>query len=100
MSAEPIRIAMWSGPRNISTAMMRSFGNRPDCTVIDEPFYGYYLKATGSDHPGREEIIASMDCDWRSVARTMTSGDAPTKVTSGVRKRNMNGLGLTIRRAR
>jgi hypothetical protein len=60
--------------------MMRSFGNRPDCSVVDEPFYGYYLKATGSDHPGREEIIASMDCDWRSVARTMTEGAVPTPV--------------------
>ena len=79
-SPAPVRIAMWSGPRNISTAMMRSFGNRPDCTVVDEPFYGYYLKATGSDHPGRGEIIASMDCDWRSVARTMTTGPVATPV--------------------
>jgi hypothetical protein len=79
-TAAPLRIAMWSGPRNISTAMMRSFGNRPDCTVVDEPFYGYYLKATGSDHPGSGEIIASMDCDWRSVARTMTTGPVPTPV--------------------
>jgi hypothetical protein len=79
-TAAPLRIAMWSGPRNISTAMMRSFGNRSDCTVVDEPFYGYYLKATGSVHPGREEIIASMDCDWRSVARTMTEGAVPTPV--------------------
>jgi hypothetical protein len=79
-TAAPLRIAMWSGPRNISTAMMRSFGNRPDCTVVDEPFYGYYLKATGSDHPGSGEIIASMDCDWRSVARTMTEGAVPTPV--------------------
>jgi hypothetical protein len=79
-AAPPLRIAMWSGPRNISTAMMRSFGNRPDCTVVDEPFYGYYLKATGSDHPGSEEIIASMDCDWRSVARTMISGPVATPV--------------------
>jgi len=79
-TAAPLRIAMWSGPRNISTAMMRSFGNRPDCTVVDEPFYGYYLKATGSDHPGSGEIIASMNCDWRSVARTMTEGPVPTPV--------------------
>lgn len=61
------RIAMWSGPRNISTALMRAFENRPDCTVIDEPLYGYYLQASNSDHPGRGEIIAAMDCDWRSV---------------------------------
>ena len=51
------RVAMWSGPRNISTALMRSFENREDCTVIDEPLYGYYLKSTGSIHPGRDDII-------------------------------------------
>ena len=70
----PVRIAMWSGPRNISTAMMRAFGNRSDCTVVDEPFYGYYLRVSGADHPGCEQIIASMDCDWRSVARSLTEG--------------------------
>jgi len=64
---EPIRIAMWSGPRNISTAMMRSFGNRPDTAVIDEPFYAAYLAATGIDHPMREESIASQPTDWRAV---------------------------------
>ena len=57
--SEPVRIAMWSGPRNISTAMMRSFGNRPDTAVIDEPFYAAFLKATGIDHPMREESMAS-----------------------------------------
>ncbi len=62
-----LRIAMWSGPRNLSTAMMRSFGNRADTFVSDEPFYGCFLKATGADHPMREEVIAGMDCDWRSV---------------------------------
>jgi hypothetical protein len=67
-----LRIAMWSGPRNISTAMMRSFENRADTVVVDEPFYGYYLKRSGSDHPGREQIIAAMDCDWRSVAFSLT----------------------------
>ncbi len=49
-----IRIAMWSGPRNISTAMMRSFGSRPDTAVTDEPLYAHYLKVTGVAHPGRE----------------------------------------------
>jgi hypothetical protein len=61
------RIAMWSGPRNLSTAMMRSFGSRPDTFVSDEPFYGCFLKATGADHPMRDEVIAAMDCDWSSV---------------------------------
>ena len=61
------RIAMWSGPRNLSTAMMRSFGSRADTFVSDEPFYGCFLKATGADHPMREEVVAAMDCDWQSV---------------------------------
>ena len=68
----PIRIAMWSGPRNISTAMMRAFGARADCAVSDEPFYGAYLAATGLDHPMREAIIASQPRDWREVAAAMT----------------------------
>jgi len=58
---------MWSGPRNLSTAMMRSFGSRADTFVTDEPFYGCFLKETGLDHPMRDEVIESMDCDWRSV---------------------------------
>ncbi|MGB5484079.1 sulfotransferase [Parasphingorhabdus sp.] len=65
------RIAMWSGPRNISTAMMRSFGGRSDCAVSDEPFYGAFLKTTGQRQPMADEVIASMDCDWQSVAETM-----------------------------
>lgn len=71
-----VRIAMWSGPRNISTAMMRSFENRADCAVTDEPFYGNYLKRTGIDHPMADEIIADMDCDFASIAQ-MLQGDAP-----------------------
>jgi hypothetical protein len=67
MSAEPARIAMWSGPRNISTAMMRSFGARPDTAVVDEPFYAAYLARTGSDHPMSAEVLASQPRDWREV---------------------------------
>jgi hypothetical protein len=67
---------MWSGPRNISTAMMRAWENRPDTGVWDEPLYAYYLDATGLDHPGREAIIAAGDRDWHSVvARCL--GPAP-----------------------
>ena len=66
-----IRIAMWSGPRNISTAMMRSFGSRSDCAVTDEPFYGAYLKDSGEPQPMAEQIIADMDCDWNRVADAM-----------------------------
>jgi len=65
---EPIRIAMWSGPRNISTAMMRAFENRPDTAAVDEPFYAAYLRLTGAIHPMREEVLASQPTDWREVA--------------------------------
>ena len=61
------RIAMWSGPRNISTAMMRSFENRPDAIVWDEPFYAAYLHETGLAHPMRDEVIADGEQDWRAV---------------------------------
>lgn len=64
----PLRIAMWSGPRNISTAMMRAWENRPDCAVSDEPLYAAYLALTGADHPAREEVIAAGETDWRKVA--------------------------------
>ncbi|MFZ4381549.1 MAG: HAD family hydrolase [Sandarakinorhabdus sp.] len=63
---------MWSGPRNLSTAMMRSFGARADCHVSDEPFYGAYLKHTGDDHPMADAVIADMDCDWHSVAAALS----------------------------
>jgi hypothetical protein len=68
----PLRIAMWSGPRNISTAMMRSWGQRPDTTVSDEPLYGYYLAKTGIDHPMAREVMASMETDWRCAAKQLT----------------------------
>lgn len=71
-----VRIAMWSGPRNISTALMRAFENRPDTEVVDEPFYAAYLAATGLDHPMREAVLASQPQDWRTVAAGLT-GDAP-----------------------
>lgn len=70
----PVRIAMWSGPRNISTAMMRSWGNRPDTFVCDEPFYAHYLEATGRDHPGAAEVIARGETDWRKVVEWLTGG--------------------------
>ena len=63
---------MWSGPRNISTAMMRTWGNRSDSVVIDEPFYAYYLKATGKKHPGADEVIATGETDWRKVVARLT----------------------------
>jgi hypothetical protein len=72
VSAVSIRVAMWSGPRNISTAMMRAWGNRDDTLVIDEPFYAYYLKVTSIKHPGREEVIATGETDWRKVVANLT----------------------------
>jgi Sulfotransferase domain len=67
-----MRIAAWSGPRNISTAMMRAWENRGDCAVSDEPLYAAYLAATGLDHPARDEVIAAGDTDWRRVAVALT----------------------------
>ncbi len=62
---------MWSGPRNLSTALMRSFDNRSDALVVDEPFYAHYLAATGLAHPGREEVIAHHDIDWHRIALSL-----------------------------
>ena len=64
----PMRIAMWSGPRNLSTAMMYAFGNRADCAVVDEPFYATYLADTGLNHPMRTEILTSQPQDPTVVA--------------------------------
>jgi hypothetical protein len=68
---------MWSGPRTLSTALMRSFGNRADTVVVDEPLYGYYLAETGIPHPGREEILRSMPTRWPEVIEHLTSGQLP-----------------------
>lgn len=73
----PLRVAMWSGPRNISTAMMRAWENRGDCAVSDEPLYAAYLAATGLDHPGREDIITSGDTDFDRVAQALSTGLSP-----------------------
>lgn len=79
-AAPPIRIAMWSGPRNLSTAMMRSFGSRADTHCIDEPFYAVYLSKTGLDHPMRAEVLASCCTDAAAVARDMSEGAAPAPI--------------------
>ncbi len=67
-----LRLACWSGPRNISTAMMRAWENRPDCTVVDEPLYACYLRRTGLDHPGRDDVLAAQSDDWRRVLDELT----------------------------
>ena len=69
---QPLRLAMWSGPRTISTAMMRAWENRSDTIVCDEPFYAHYLLVTGIDHPGRDAIIAAHETNWRNVVSTLT----------------------------
>ncbi len=72
LPAAPVRIAMWSGPRNVSTALLRSWGSRADTHVTDEPLYAHYLRTTGLDHPGREEIVAAYESDWRRVVEWLT----------------------------
>ena len=67
-----IRLACWSGPRNISTATMRAWENRPDTEVVDEPLYAWYLARTGLDHPGRAEVIEAGETDWRRVVDSLT----------------------------
>jgi hypothetical protein len=73
----PVRIAMWSGPRTVSTAMLRAWENRPDTVVVDEPLYAAYLAATGLDHPGRDEVLAAQSTDWRVVVAALTAGPVP-----------------------
>lgn len=76
----PLRLAMWSGPRNISTALLRSWGNRSDAAVVDEPFYAHYLALTGKNHPGRDLIISQGEPDWRKVVAVLT-GAVPDNKT-------------------
>jgi hypothetical protein len=71
LARKPVRLAMWSGPRNISTAMLRSFGSRADAVVVDEPFYAFYLRETGIEHPGREVVLRHHEAD-------------PVKVVEGI----------------
>ncbi len=68
---------MWSGPRTVSTALMRAWENRPDTAVADEPLYAFYLARTGIDHPGRQAILASQPNDWRVVLDRLTRGPVP-----------------------
>ena len=72
MTKDAVRLAIWSGPRNISTALMRAWGNRPDTFACDEPLYAHYLQASGKGHPGAAEIIAAGEADWRKVVNWLT----------------------------
>ena len=69
------RICLWSGPRNVSTALMYSFARRDDTIVIDEPLYGYYLQVSGAPHPGAEEVMAAMETDGEKVVASVILGD-------------------------
>lgn len=70
-----LRINMWSGPRNVSTATMYAFAQRQDTHAVDEPLYGHYLKTTDVQHPGDEEVMAHMDCDGERVVQQVILGD-------------------------
>jgi hypothetical protein len=72
-----MRLAMWSGPRNVSTALMRSWGNRDDTVVVDEPFYAHYLKVTGLPHPGRDDVLCHHETDWRRVVESLLAPQPP-----------------------
>jgi len=78
VTAPLVRIAMWSGPRNISTAMMRAWGNRVDTVVIDEPFYAYYLEKTGKKHSDASEIIAGGETDWPKIVASLRTESIPS----------------------
>jgi hypothetical protein len=75
-----IRLAMWSGPRNVSTALLRSFEARGDAEVVDEPLYASFLAATGKQHPGRDAILASQPTEPRAaLAALQASGALPLR---------------------
>jgi hypothetical protein len=91
-----IRIAMWSGPRNISTAMMRAFEARGDCHVVDEPLYAAFLRETGLIHPMNDEVLASQPNDWREVARQLSqpATDKPIVYEKHMTHHMLPGFGL------
>lgn len=74
------RINLWSGPRNVSTAVMYAFRERPDTSVVDEPLYAHYLCRTGAEHPAVQDVIRSQDTDGAAVVRTVLLGPSPTPV--------------------
>ncbi len=69
-----LRLSVWSGPRNVSTALMYAFRQRPDALVVDEPLYGHYLKVTRAEHPGDDEVLAAMDTEGGRVVREVLLG--------------------------
>ena len=97
---QPLRIAMWSGPRNISTAMMRSWAARSDCVVVDEPLYAFYLTHVDIDHPGHDEIVRSQPTDWASVVDALTHAPLPAGATVQYQKHMTHHVLPDIDRAR
>jgi len=75
-----LRIILWSGPRNVSTAIMYSFAQRSDTRVVDEPLYGHYLRVSGAVHPGGDEVMASMNCNGAQVVRDVILGECEKPV--------------------
>jgi len=74
-------ISLWSGPRNVSTALMYSFAQRADTKVIDEPLYAHYLKVTDVEHPGREEVLQAMENDGEKVVQQIILKESPSQIT-------------------
>jgi hypothetical protein len=93
------RVAMWSGPRTVSTALMRAWENRPDTVVIDEPLYAFYLSRTGLAHPGRDQVIASQPTDWRVVLAELTTAPMPARKTISYAKHMTHHLLPEVDRA-
>jgi hypothetical protein len=90
---------MWSGPRTISTALMRSWENRHDTIVVDEPLYAFYLVATSLEHPGRAEVIASQSADWRTVLRGLAEEPLPPGISVYYQKHMTHHLLPAVDRA-
>ncbi|WP_341863302.1 HAD family hydrolase [Gymnodinialimonas sp. 57CJ19] len=74
-----MRIAMWSGPRNLSTAMLYAFGNRADCVAVDEPFYAAYLAQSGVEHPMQDAILSSQPTDPARVVAALSTPAKPVQ---------------------
>jgi hypothetical protein len=74
------RISLWSGPRNVSTTLLYSFAQRLDTTVLDEPLYGHYLRVTGAQHPGREEVLEAMSQDGSAIVQDICDNDFGSSV--------------------
>src|SRR5262245_8759110 len=75
-----LRLCLWSGPRNVSTALMYAFAQRDDTQVLDEPLYAHYLRVSGADHPGKEEVMAAMENDGERVVREVILGPSDRPV--------------------